>query len=108
MKDNLVKDYLEEIGFISPDQYEDYSIIIGEKWEIYRISNNTFIYIRFELTGKIGYAFCVKITCGPMLFESESSYYFKSYTNDKKEEWDCEQDIKNALLCNAVERIQPY
>ena len=105
---NLVKDHLEEMGVISPDQYEDYSMIVGDKWEIYKISDVTSIYIKFELTGKIGYAFCAKITCGHMVFDFESSYYFKSYTNDIKEEWDCDQSVKDALLCNAVERMRPY
>ena len=62
MSDNLIKEYLEEIELIPSDKYFDYATIAGERWVIYKMSDNTLIYVRYELTGKLGYAFFAKTT----------------------------------------------
>ena len=108
MSDNLVKDYLEEIGVISPDQYLDYVMLNGDQWDIYQLSDNILTYVRYELTGKIGYAFCAEITCTRLAIDFESCYYVKSYGNEVKEEWKCEQIIKDQLVTNAIVIIKPY
>ena len=108
MSDNLVKDYLEEIGLISQDQYIDYSMLNGDKWEIYQLSDDTLLYVKFELTGKLGYSFCAKITCKKMTSSFESFYYVKSYGNEDREPWECERIVKDTLMSNAISRLKPY
>jgi len=49
VSDNLVQDYLEEIKVISPDQFLDDAIIRSDDWKIYRISDDTLTYVRYEL-----------------------------------------------------------
>lgn len=108
MSDNLVKDYLEKIGVAPSDKYIGDAVILGDEWEIYKIFNDTITYIRYELTGKIGYAFYVIIVCKKLTINLESFYYVVSYNNEVKKEWDCEQNIKDALVSNAIGIIQPF
>lgn len=108
MSDNLVKDYLEEEGIAIPGQHINNAVICEKEWEIYKISEDTLTYIRYELTGKIGYAFCVTITCKRLTIDLESFYYVKSYGNEIKEEWECDQSVKDALVSNAIAIINPF
>jgi hypothetical protein len=108
MSNNLVRDYLEELCLISSQQFMNNLYIDGDEWEIYKLSDDTLLYVRFELAGKIGYAFCVKIICRKMTNNFESFYYVKSYGNEVKEKWDCDQLTKDRLMGNAIEILQPY
>jgi len=108
VSDNLVKDYLEEIGVALPAQHIDNAEICDDEWEIYEISKDTLTYVRYELTGKIGYAFCTTITCKRLTIDLDSFYHVVSYGNRIKEEWECDQSIKDALVSNAIDRINPF
>jgi len=108
VSDNLVKDHLEEIGVISPDHYVDYVILSGDQWEIYRSSDDTITYVRFELTGKLGYAFCAKVVVKRLTIDFEPFYHVKSYGNEVRKEWECESTIKDQLVSNAISIVQPY
>ena len=108
MSDNLVKEHLEEIGVISQDQYIDYVMIDGDKWEIYRLFEDTLLYIKFELTGKIGYAFCAKVTCKRMRSSFEAFYHIKNYSRETREPWQCDQNLKDSLLSHAISFLKPY
>ncbi len=108
MSDNLVKDYLEEISVVHPDQYINSYIICEDEWEVYRISEDTVTYVKYELTGKIGYAFCVTIICKRLTVNLKAFYYVKSYGNEVKEEWDCEQSVKDALISNSIGIVKPF
>lgn len=108
LSDNLVKEHLEELKVISSEQFIDYVMIDGDKWEMYRTSDDTIVYIRFELTGKIGYAFCARITCKKMHSSFKAFYHVKSYGNETKNEWECEQSTKDSLMCNAIAILKPY
>lgn len=108
MSDNLIKDHLEELKVISPEQFVDFVMLGGEKWDIYKKSDDILTYVRYELTGKLGYAFCAEITCKRMTINFESFYYVKSYGNEVKEAWECEQSVKDYLVCNAISVLKPY
>lgn len=108
MSNNLVKDHLEEIGVISPDQYFDYVMLNEDRWDIYKLSDDTLVYVRYELTGKIGYAFCAKVTIKRLSIDFDGFYHVKSYGNEVQEEWKCEQLIKDQLVSNAISIIEPY
>jgi len=108
LSENLVKEHLEELKLISSDQFLDSIFIDDDEWEIYQIPDDTLLYVRFELTGKIGYAFCVRITCKRMTNNFESFYHVKSYGNEIKEDWKCEQNIKDRLMSNAISILKPY
>ena len=108
MSDNLVRDYLEEIKVISPEQYLDILMLDGDEWEIYRSSDESMTYVRFELTGKLGYAFCANVVVKKLSINFSSFYYVKSYGNEIKNDWECEQLLRDRLTSNAVSTIQPY
>jgi len=108
VSDNLVKDYLEEQKIISPEQYLDYAMIDGDRWEIYKISDDTLFYVRYELIGKIGYAFCAKIVCKRMTSSFNSLYYVKSYGNEVKDNWECDKNVKDSLMSHAITLLKPY
>lgn len=108
MAENLVRKYLEEIKLISSDHLLDSILIDDEEWEIYKVSDDTLLYVLFELTGKLGYAFCARITCKRMTNSFESFYHVKSYGNEVREDWECEQSIKDRLMSNAILILKPY
>jgi len=107
VSDNLVQDYLEEIKVISPDQFLDDAIIRSDDWKIYRISDDTLTYVRYELTGKLGYAFCVTVICKRLTIDVEATYYAKSYGNVVKEHWDIDHSVGDAIISNAISIIKP-
>ena len=110
-KNNLVKKHLEGLNLISPDQFVDTIFIDDDKydkWEVYRISDDALFFVYFELTGNIGYAFCVKIKCKKMSYDFEAFYHVKSHSNEIKEDWDCGQDISDRLMAIAIAILKPY
>ncbi len=108
MSENLVKEHLEELKLISLDQFLDSIFIHGDEWEIYKISDDTLLYVLFELTGKLGYAFCVRITCKKMTNNFESFYHVKSYGNEVRENWECEREVGDCLMASAISILKPY
>lgn len=109
MSENIVKDYLEELGIISQEQYLDSLFILDDEWEIYRISDDTLFYVYFELSfGGVGYAFCIQITCEKMTWNFESFYYMKTHDNEVKDVWDTDQEVKNLLMSNAMAVLKPF
>ena len=105
MSDNLVKDYLEEIEIINPDQFFDY-VIFDDRWDIYKLSDEVLFYVKYELVGKIGYAFCAKVTCRRMTNDFESFFYAVNHNGSVREEWDC--DDRDKLCSNAISILKPY
>ena len=108
MSDNLVKKHLEELKLFSPEQLL-YSISIDEDdWEIYKVADDILFYVRYELTGNLGYAFCAQITCKKNTYNCDTFYHVKSHGNEIKEEWDCGQRIRDKLMSITVSILKPY
>lgn len=107
---NLVKKEMIDKKELEEDKYIQTIFIRGDEWEIYLLSENTIMYVFFELTEDgLGYAFCVKIVCNKKTFEITPFYYAKSFGNFQKSEWtDCDDYIKNTFLFDAIHRLNVY
>jgi len=108
MSDNLVKDYLEQIEVIKPDQFLDYCMIDYDRWDIYKSSDDTLIYVKYELTGKIGYAFYSRITCKGMDIKKEFLYYVVNYGAEIKENWECDESTKDIFVSKTISILRPH
>lgn len=107
---NLVKNYIEEIDFISPEKFLDRSYLGEKEWDIYQEDDNTLLYIFYDLIDNgIGYAYCVKIKCGKMKYDIDTFQHSKNFSNVFSGGWEeCEQETKDRLLCDAIQRLKIY
>ena len=108
--ENIVKKHLEELEIISSDRYLTSFFVQGQECEVYQIEDKTLLYIYFELLDNgMGYAFCIKITCGKMKCEVDHLYYIKNFDNFSVEKWEaCGQYIKDQLTFDAIYRMKAY
>jgi len=108
MRENLVKQYLEEIGLINLENFVDYGFFDNKEWEIYKLKDNTFLYINYEILDDmgIGFAYCCEISCSSLKYNIKSFLYSKSFNSVKKGEWNnFNQELSDKILSNAMMRI---
>ena len=108
MSDNLVQDYLEELGLASDDRYIDSIFILDKEWKIYRLSDDRIFFVYYELTGKIGYAWCAEVTCKHMSWDIDPYSQMVSYSNKVKEHWDIDENTFNQFMSIAISILKPF
>ena len=107
---NLVKDFLIEEKIIDSDKFMYSYFYEGIEWFAYNISDDTAMYLYYELTSHgLGYAFVVSITCTRFNYKIEPKYYAKSYGNIIIEEWKNISDkLKDKLLSDAMRDLDVW
>lgn len=107
---NLVKTSLIEEKIIDPEKFMYSYFYEGIEWFTYKLSDNTIMYLYYELTPHgLGYAFVVTIECTRFSYKIKSKYYAKSYRNTVVEEWeDIPDKLKDKLLSDAMRDLDVW
>ena len=105
---NLVKEFLLEQKIIDPDKFMYNYFYEGEEWFAYKLSDNTVLYLIYELTPQgLGYAFCATVKCTHLSYEFEPKFYTKSFSSNSTGEWKNIPDkLKDKLLSDAMRDLQ--